>query len=144
MISKIICVSRTAAENTIGWDNWAVISINEPGNSNGEVKLQRGWYAISRVNFHDTDLSQLSDESHILLDNMHALEIVDFAHAVAPHVEGIMVHCKAGISRSPAVAKWIAETFIVPFNHNYGSYNKFVYNQLVAAAKVRSRRPNNG
>ena len=134
-------VSRTAAENTAGWDNWAVISITEPDSFFGEAKLLHGWYAVNRSCFHDADPARDCGEPRVLMNDKQAIEIVDYAHAVAPHVEGILVHCKAGISRSAAVAKWIAETFGLPFNHRYESFNKYVYEQLVMAAKVRSRRP---
>jgi protein-tyrosine phosphatase len=70
----------------------------------------------------------------------HALDIVDFVHTIAPHVEGIMVHCKGGVSRSAAVAKWIANTFKLPFNHDYTAYNKYVYHQLNEANEQRKRR----
>jgi len=67
----------------------------------------------------------------------HALEIVNFVQAIAPNVEGIMVHCKAGISRSAAVAKWIAEIYQLPFNHAYDYYNKHVYKMLSEASKKK-------
>jgi predicted protein tyrosine phosphatase len=58
---------------------------------------------------------------------------VDFVHRVAPKVVGIVVHCHAGISRSGAVAKWIAEQYKLDFNQDYQLFNKHVYRQLVEA-----------
>ncbi len=55
------------------------------------------------------------------MEDAHA--IVNFVHQVA---EGIVVHCRAGISRSAAVSKWIAETYQLPFDHDYQHYNKLV------------------
>ncbi len=42
----------------------------------------------------------------------------------------IIVHCFAGMSRSAAVAKFIADVYELEFNKNYELYNKIVYNIL--------------
>jgi predicted protein tyrosine phosphatase len=133
VIRRIIFVSRIAAENTIGWDNWAVISITEPGSSFGEARLLDGWFAVHRANFHDVDPARPCGEPHVLMNERHAKGIVAFIHEVAPNVEGILVHCKAGVSRSAAVAKWIADTYDVPFPKKYDAYNRYVYAQLQEA-----------
>ena len=133
VISRIIFVSRIAAENTIGWGNWAVISITEPGSSFGEAKLLDGWFAVHRANFHDVDPARPYGEPHVPMNERHTKGIVAFIHEVAPHVEGILVHCKAGVSRSAAVAKWIADNYDVPFPEKYNAYNRFVYAQLEEA-----------
>lgn len=139
MIKRIIFVSRTAAENTHGWDDWAMISITEPDHT--PARLLHGWYAVHRSAFHDTEPQKALSDSTVALTDDHAIEIVDFVHAMAPQVEGVMVHCKGGISRSAAVAKRIAETYNLPFNHQHDSYNRHVYQQLVEANERRGRRP---
>jgi hypothetical protein len=73
------------------------------------------------------------------MNEADALKITQFVREVAPGVDGILVHCKAGVSRSAAVAKWIAKQFDVPFNHQYDRYNKFVYDMLVKVDKQRLR-----
>jgi predicted protein tyrosine phosphatase len=138
MIKKIMFVSRTAAENTPGWDDWAMISITEPDYI--PARLMHGWYAVHRAEFHDTEPQKAISDSTVAMTDDHAIEIVDFVHAMAPHIEGVMVHCKGGISRSAAVAKWIAETYNLPFNHQHSSYNLHIYRQLVEANKRRGRR----
>ena len=130
MISRIIFVSRIAAENTIGWGNWAVISISEPNSSFGEAKLLDGWFAVHRACFHDVDPARPCGEPHVLMNERHARDIVAFIHEVAPNIEGILVHCKAGVSRSAAVAKWIADTY---FPRKYDAYNRYVYAKLAEA-----------
>ncbi len=136
MVSKVIFVGRATAETTPGWQDWAVVSITEPGFP-GEAKLLPGWHSVCRVHFHDVDPAIPCGEPHTLMNEQDALKITQFIREVAPGVDGVLVHCKAGISRSAAVAKWIAKQFDVPFNHDYDRYNKYVYDMLVKADKQR-------
>ncbi|HOY70273.1 MAG TPA: dual specificity protein phosphatase family protein [Methylotenera sp.] len=136
MLNKTMFVGRATAETTPGWNNWAIISISEPDSAFGEAKLLDGWHALHRSEFHDIEVEMLY-EPNVLMTPQHALEIVSFVNAIAPNVEGIMVHCKAGISRSAAVAKWIATAYKLQFNHEYSYYNKHVYNMLTEANKLR-------
>ena len=129
MINRVMFVSRTAAENAAGMSDWAVVSISE----DAEAKLLDGWYAVHRSYFHDVDPGSPCGEPHVLMNATHATDIVAFVESVAPHVTGVLVHCKAGISRSAAVAKWIAERFDLPFNHSCSIYNRNVYRLLCDA-----------
>ena len=131
-MNKVMFVSKTAAENAGGWPDWAVISITE----DYKASLQGGWYAVCRQQFHDVDPSVGCDVPHVLMEAKHAMSIVEFVNRVSPEVEGILVHCKAGISRSAAIAKWIAEKYGLPFEHRYESYNKHVYRLLQEADEV--------
>lgn len=134
MVSKVIFVGRATAETTPGWQDWAVVSITEPGFP-GEAKLMPGWHSVCRVHFHDVDPAIPCGEPHQLMNEADAMKITQFVREVAPGVDGILVHCKAGVSRSAAVAKWIATQYNVPFNHDYDRYNKYVYDMLVKADK---------
>ena len=136
MVTKVIFVGRSTAETTPGWQDWAVVSITEPGFP-GEAKLMPGWNSVCRVHFHDVDPAIPCGEPHTLMNEQDAMKITQFVREVAPGVDGILVHCKAGVSRSAAVAKWIARQFDVPFNHTYDRYNKYVYNMLIKADKQR-------
>lgn len=138
MVTKVIFVGRATAETAPGWKDWAVVSITEPGFP-GEAKLMPGWHSVCRVFFHDVDPAIPCSEPHTLMNEADALRITQFIRQVAPEVDGILVHCKAGISRSAAVARWIAKQFDVPFNYQYDRYNKYVYDMLVSADKQRLR-----
>jgi hypothetical protein len=138
MVTKVIFVGRATAETTPGWGDWAVVSITEPGFP-GEAKLLPGWHSVCRVHFHDVDPAIPCGEPHTLMNEADAQKITQFVREVAPGVDGILVHCKAGVSRSAAVAKWISKQFDVPFNHAYDRYNKFVYDMLVKADKQRPK-----
>lgn len=136
MISRTFFVSRTTAENTPGWNNWAVVSISDPETYLPPVKLMQGWYAVHRVSFHDLADTTENRANYQIFDSCRADEIVSFVHAVAPHVEGIMVHCQGGVSRSAAIAKWIAEAYNLPFNHSYQQYNQDVYWVMYEAGRL--------
>lgn len=129
MLNKVIFVDRNSAEATEGLHNWAIISISEPDCSDGEAKLLEGWHAIHRVAFHDIERQLLEYQ---LITTTDAESIVKFVQAHAENVEGIIVHCRAGISRSAAVAKWIAHTYHLPFDHDYARFNRYVYNLLIS------------
>lgn len=139
MIQRVIFVNRNAAENTPGWHDWAVISINDPFAALGEAHLMSGWHAIHYCAFHDVDPDKPSAEMEIFLEgisNEQAKAIVTFVRDVAPNIQGILVHCNSGISRSAAVAKWISETYSLPFNFQYEKLNQYVYQSLVNAGKI--------
>lgn len=136
MLNKVIFVSRTAAENLSGdWQDWAIISISDPLFP-GEAKLQEeSFYEILRVGFHDVLPDRQYDEPVVIMVHKDARKIVDFVRTVAPEINGIIVHCKAGVSRSAAVAKWICESYGMPFRENYTQFNQHVYELLIIAGK---------
>ncbi len=137
MVSKVIFVGRATAETIPGWQDWAMISITEPDpvTGNAEAKVLPGWRSLFRTAFHDITPDHPKDAFLTLMDEQHAREIVAFVRQIATDVEGIMIHCKAGISRSAAVAKWIAMEYGLPFNHDYEKFNRHVYDLLVEAGK---------
>lgn len=134
MMKKVIFVSRTAAEYLSGdWTDWAVISISDPL-SPGEAKLDDElFHKILRVGFHDVLPGRNYDEPTVMMVDKDARKIVDFVREVAPNVDGILVHCKAGLSRSAGVAKWICEAYGMPFNKRYTQFNQHVYDMLISA-----------
>lgn len=135
MLKKLMFVSRPEAEKMPGWDEGAIISITEPDVT--EANLMQGWYAVHRAVFHDAEPQKVVRDPLIVMTAKHAEDIVNFVHTVATNVKTIVIHCKGGISRSAAVAKWIAEAYGLPFNEGYDLYNKHVYRQLVNANKKR-------
>ncbi len=138
MLNKVMFVNRNAAENTPGFEDWGLISITELGST--KANLIGAWYAVHLSEFDDEIPHHDLSKSTVLITEDHAMDIVDFVYSIAPHVKGVMVHCKGGVSRSAAVAKWIAITFNLPFNHDYKEYNKYVYHQLNEANERKKRR----
>jgi hypothetical protein len=135
MLTKVMFVGRYSAENCGPWSDFALISLGEPDAAEGDPQIQDGWHDVLRMSFHDITPDTLDvDGSYTLMADSDAQKIVAFVKEVAPNVEGIIVHCRAGISRSAAVAKWICGEYSVPFNAKYRKYNDFVYRLMVLAA----------
>lgn len=134
MINSTKFVSRVIAEITPGQNSMAMISITEPFTAFGIAKLKDGWHSVLRLEFHDIEIP-VFDAPYVMMTMEDAHAIIDFVHQVSPNVESIVVHCRAGISRSAAVSKWIAETYQLPFDHDYQHYNKHVYQLLSEVGK---------
>ena len=124
-LKTVIFMGRIEAEAEPARTDWAVISLSEWGSE--PVKLKDGWYAVLRQEFHDIDEPQ---EPYDLFTPDQAQEIIRFVDAHAGNSRGILVHCRAGISRSAAVAKWIAGRYDLPFPEGYSLYNKHVFKLL--------------
>ncbi len=132
-LKHVIFTGRDQAEASLGWGHWAVISITQPGET---VALKEGWHSVLRLHFHDIDVPE---EPYVLFNDQHANEIINFLEDVAEtgEIEGALVHCQAGISRSAAVAKWIAERYGLGFPEKCMLYNKHVYRTLREVRTLR-------
>jgi len=93
-----------------------VISITDPRSNPASIGLPES--RILRLQFHDLRTEQIDvvksinkDKSDwpILFDESHANQINDF---INEDDEIVIIHCEAGISRSPAVAAALALKFI--------------------------------
>ena len=121
-------MGRIEAELEPARPDWVVISLSEWGAE--PAKLRDGWRDVLRQEFHDIDEPQ---EPYDLCTPDQAREIIRFVDAHAGNSRGILVHCRAGISRSAAVAKWIALKYGLPFPDGYALYNKHVFRLLSEA-----------
>ena len=136
-LKNVVFTGRDQAEASAAWAHWAVISISGLNPAN----LKEGWHSVLRLEFDDIDVEE---EPYILFNESQAEQISNVVtEAFDSHeVEGILIHCQAGISRSAAVAKWIAERYGLPFPNKYSLYNKHVYRVLRSA--MMGRRLANG
>jgi predicted protein tyrosine phosphatase len=124
-------MGRIEAEAEPARPDWVVISLSEWGAA--PAKLKEGWGDVLRMEFHDIE-KEVPDEPYDLFSEGQAREIVQFVqNAHTSGATGILVHCRAGISRSAAVAKWIAEQHGLPFNEQYSLYNRHVFKLLSEA-----------
>jgi predicted protein tyrosine phosphatase len=100
-----------------------MISITSPSSNPANLKV--GWKKLLRLEFDDIEHEEAP---LILFTPEHARQIIEFAALCQQaSIEGIVVHCRAGISRSAAVARWIADTYALPFPVQYDRHNKHVY-----------------
>ena len=143
MIKSVRFTSKACAENIIfPGDGHCLISIVEPGETR---RLSPHWKNRVDLDFHDMDAdafngqnwSVAESEGRVVVDwvrfnETHAVKIIKFVTALETrrgHFE-LIVHCHAGISRSAAVAKFVAELYDLHFPENYELYNKRVYQTL--------------
>ena len=94
----------------------ALISITSPGDTH--ARLPDGWAAVLRLEFDDVTppfpiLIRTGTQAPEIVpfDTSLAAQILAFVEALPSHVDRILVHCKAGVSRSPAVAQFLAEKY---------------------------------
>jgi predicted protein tyrosine phosphatase len=101
-------VSRNVAQK-LHPDNFpketCIISINEPEAMDGEAKLDEGWFKVLRVKFWDVtqDIDHDSMGKILAMTEGQAKEIADFIKENRDR--SILIHCRAGISRSAAIAE---------------------------------------
>jgi len=137
MLKHVIFTSQQSACSRPAWNNWAVISITDVGAD--YARLQRGWHDILRIGFDDI---QHEEYGYVICEAFHARAIIEFVERCSNEkVEGILVHCYAGISRSAAVAKWISEQHGLTFPADYNQYNKHVYATLREVCILKSTAP---
>lgn len=133
-LKEVMFCSQSQAETLHPGMGWAIISITEPHNR--PVNLHPEWNHILRLEFHDIDPGWESQcpqhESMVLMDEDHAREIVRFVNRLKLSVHTLVVHCRAGVGRSAAVAKWLAERYQLSFKHDYDLYNRHVYSTLLS------------
>lgn len=132
MIKKVGFISRNMAEGVLPKyeDRASIISINSDNNL---AKLDAGWLNKHYVIFSDIDREYPEYPKEKLFNEEQAIEIIKFIDSIKDDTELMFVHCDAGISRSAAVAKFIADIYELPFNHKYSLYNKHVYSTLWSA-----------
>src|SRR6516225_1654715 len=110
VVKQVLFASQAEAEKLAGLSDWIVISITGPADP--PAALKEGWGDILRLSFDDIDFAQ-DDMRPISAED--ATRLVQFVRKYADTVDGVLVHCLAGISRSAAVAKFIAEKYQLPF-----------------------------
>jgi len=120
-IKKIEFMSQSEAEGIIPKQNEAIISISCPKDV---VHLSNLWRNKLELKFHDIDFPE---DDKVIFNEDHYDQIMNFLNSIENSVENIVVHCHAGISRSAAVAMFIADIYRLNFNTNYTLYNKYIY-----------------
>jgi predicted protein tyrosine phosphatase len=77
---------------------------------------------------------------HGLFSNAQAVQIVDFVERMKNRVNGFLIHCEAGVSRSAAVAAAIELMLNGSsdriFNDRRYSPNQYVYRKLIQTWKA--------
>lgn len=136
MISQVSFLSENEAVQAPPRAETAIISITNPGDL---APLKTGWNQILRIAFADASYDENTIESYRRMWKLssfgfptkgHALSILSFIDELPPHIDTLIIHCGAGVSRSGAVAKYASERFGLPFPANYDRHNEALYRLL--------------
>jgi hypothetical protein len=110
------------------------ISITDP--RAGPARLSPAFKDVLRVSF--TDITEASGfEGHVLFTPEHARAILDFIDRWTA-VDAVVIHCLAGVSRSPAVGMALCELKGWPLGSMEADYP--LWNSLVRAVLVQAGR----
>jgi protein-tyrosine phosphatase len=138
LLRDVVFMSQTWAEAMIPASQESIISITDYRALPAD--LNDGWKAVLRIQFDDVDPDESTPdefESELIeLSDLQAAEIAKFVLENATTSSTLVVHCRFGQSRSPAVAKAVCEHFSLNFPAKFNSHNKFVY-RLVSEAISR-------
>lgn len=104
MIRSVDFTARVKAEALQERDDLAIISITEPESSPAVLSCREE--KVLRLVFHDVDPGNETTSSWTLFDESCANQVVNFVRRLHAHDQSfdLVIHCKAGISRSAAIA----------------------------------------
>lgn len=135
-IRSVNFISEATAIGLMPLPATAVISITNPGDV---APLQNGWKQLLRVAVADASYDETTIESYGRMWRLssggfptkeHAETIRTFLDNLPPEIETLIVHCGAGVSRSGAVAKYVARRYGLPFPSDYNRHNEALYRLL--------------
>lgn len=115
--------SKTAALSLPISEKAALVSVCTPGLP---VDFRPKWppQSFLRLEFHDTD--DENEEPWICFDRQMARNFIDFVERIAQEKQILHIHCTAGVSRSAALARFVAEKYGLEFPERYVMDNKLV------------------
>ena len=126
---KLLVLCKSAATDFVSDKPWACISIGtEPGDWPKLNKCQL--VGLLQISFYDLDRIPpgCELENIVLFSEDHAQRIWNFVNSVWDKVEILLVHCLAGVSRSPAVAAAIAR---MKYGDDQLYFDRYLPNRLV-------------
>jgi predicted protein tyrosine phosphatase len=132
-IPEFVVLSREEAEHYEPRGREICISISDPDAS--AARLSTRFAAVLRLNFND--VTERGEPSDILFAEEHAREIREFLDSW-PNVERVMVHCNAGVSRSPGVALGLCDQrgwATAALERSHPGWNRLVRTVLASEGK---------
>lgn len=144
---EIEVLNKYAAEKFSSDKPWAAISVSttseqwaEIGKENRVDLLQLEFWDIDRQ-LEEFGIKPGTDEHKraILFDEDFANRVWDFVFEVKDKVEVLMIHCEAGVARSPAIAAAIEKVFTGSDDKWFKSKvpNRLVFREMLNAANKR-------
>lgn len=132
-VPEFVVLSREEAEAYEPSGKEICISISDPNAPPARVSPR--FAAVLRLNFDD--VTERGEPSDILFAEDHAREIRKFL-ASWLRAERVMVHCNAGVSRSPGVALGLCDLggwATAELERSHPGWNRLVRSVLVAGRK---------
>jgi predicted protein tyrosine phosphatase len=129
-IPEFVVLSREEAERYEPDEREICISIADPDAD--PARISSHFAAALRLNF--TDIIELGEPSDVLFSEDHARAIRKFIDAW-PDATRIVVHCNAGMSRSPGVALGLCDIrgwATAELERSHPGWNRLVRSALVA------------
>jgi hypothetical protein len=123
-------LSREAAEQYEPQGVEICISITDPAAPAAE--LSPGFAAVLRLAF--SDIVAVETPEDVLFAPHHAAAVAGFVGQWR-HADRLVVHCHAGVSRSPGVALGVCDRFgwpVTALEASYPSWNRWVRQVLVS------------
>lgn len=133
VIPEFVVLSREDAERYEPRGLEICISISDPDAVPARVSPR--FAAVLRLSFDD--VTERGEPSDILFAEDHAREIRDFLDSWSS-AERVMVHCNAGVSRSPGVALGLCDVrgwATAALERSHPGWNRLVRTVLAAAVK---------
>ncbi len=128
-MSPTITIKEVSAITILSARNWnaqpreAMISIT--GTGEPRVALKKGWAYTLRLRFDDIEVARLGRK---LFSEEDADEVIDFLDKIEGKVEHVIVHCTHGLSRSPAIARFISQRYDLSNGFdNHRTFNRHVF-----------------
>jgi predicted protein tyrosine phosphatase len=138
----IVTDRRTIEAGIVVRSNYVVISIHDPGEPPANVAIDPGLRGVLALSFFDIDPSPEFElpESANYMAREQAVAIWDFIELYRGHIGTVVVHCKQGMSRSPAVAAALSEALGLDPRRFWRDYNPnpHVYHCLMEAFERRA------
>jgi predicted protein tyrosine phosphatase len=130
-------LSREAAERYEPRGVEVCISIGDPHAE--PAQLSRAFAGVLQLAFNDIVADPAAED--VLFAAEHAAEVLRFV-GEWPQVERIVVHCQAGVSRSPGVALGLSDVFgwpVAELEGAFPSWNRLVRSVIAQRAAPISR-----
>ena len=132
--------SRPAIERVPAHDvPHVIISITTTADDEARIPPSPQCRATLRLVFLDADQPGDGFPESALFSNEHADRVWNFVLDHRPHIARIILHCDAGVSRSPGVAAALAKVLVGDDSEFFNRYhpNRRVYTTLLSRYRER-------
>jgi predicted protein tyrosine phosphatase len=139
---EFVVLSRENAERYQPRQDEICISIADPDAE--PARISSDFVAVLRLHF--TDVLEQGEPTDVLFSSDHAKEIIEFIDSW-PDAKRVVVHCNAGVSRSPGVALGLCDIggwATAKLERSHPGWNHLVRSTLLQQHRRRSNEQSGG